>query len=166
MPSHRVYGLLDTIPFHVQLTGDVHALQELFLSGQEPVRVQSSSESQNINISDISLDEHIRLEVSLLRQVAVSYKGSKSWEDSIIGKGTIWPKPPHASDNCTSKAECMDHVDWEGELRCKETITVGGFDATNIHVKVSLPLFHQQRPPIGLTICVLLGFCYTKDSSE
>ncbi|KAH9474698.1 hypothetical protein JR316_0013163 [Psilocybe cubensis] len=133
LPGHRIYGLGDIIPFHVQLTGDTEALQELLPSVRGSM---SSSLDPRESSSRAPILDHARIEVVLLRQVTVRYKLLKSWEDTVIGKGIMWWTFPEVS----SKFEDRCCIDWDGELRCQEGITVGGFDAGNIHVKDFLVL--------------------------
>ncbi|KDR82874.1 hypothetical protein GALMADRAFT_238508 [Galerina marginata CBS 339.88] len=136
VPAGRIYGLTDTIPFHVQLTGNTCTLQQLF-SGAELDRVMSvDSHNTVISKNSKAVPSKPVLRVSVLRQVSVSLKGTSSWKNSTIGEGTIWPIPPDLSCSCSSTSGCTEgNVDWEGELQLKDNITVGGFDAANVQVK-------------------------------
>ncbi|PPQ92850.1 hypothetical protein CVT25_004338 [Psilocybe cyanescens] len=138
VPGARIYGLKDTIPFHVQLSGNVCALREIFSVQLDRVL---SVDSYNTVASKKSPADKPLLKVSLLRQVSVTMKGLKSFKNTIIGEGSIWPIPPDLSA-CTLGTCREGHVDWEGELRCSEDITAGGFDASSVHVKdfISLTL--------------------------
>ena len=64
--------------------------------------------------------------------------------DSILGEGTIWPIPPDLSScgaTCRSSQCGESHIDWDGELRCRSDVTVGGFIAANAQVKVGFLRF-------------------------
>ena len=80
------------------------------------------------------------IHVNLLRQVSVKalLYGLHS-SDSILGEGTIWPIPPDISScgaACRS-SECHEgNIDWDGEVCCRSDVTVGGFNAANVQVKV------------------------------
>lgn len=132
VPGARIYGLKDTIPFHIQLSGNVCALREMFSVKLDRVL---SADSYNTVASKKSPEDKPLLKVSLLRQVSVTMKGLKSFKNSIIGEGSIRPIPPDLTA-CTLGTCREGHVDWEGELRCSEDIPTGGFDASSVHVKV------------------------------
>jgi hypothetical protein len=59
-----------------------------------------------------------------------------------LGEGTIWPIPPDLTscgDTCRfSQCRCEGNIDWDGEVRCRSDITIGGFNAANVQVKVRL----------------------------
>ncbi|KAH9480603.1 hypothetical protein JR316_0007203 [Psilocybe cubensis] len=154
IPGARIYGLKDTIPFHVQLTGNVCSLQKMFSVQLERVL---SADSYNTVASKKYGEEKPLLKVSLLRQVSVTMKGLKSFKNSIIGEGSIRAIPPDLT--ACPMGTCREgHVDWEGELRCSEDIVTGGFDATSVHVKdfISLTLTPptQQSPLLALQITI------------
>ena len=58
-----------------------------------------------------------------------------------MGEGTIWPIPPDltscgATSTCRS-SQCREgNIDWDGEVRCRNDVTIGGFHAANVQVKV------------------------------
>ena len=59
--------------------------------------------------------------------------------NSILGEGTIWPIPPDLSScgaTCRSSQCSEGNIDWDGEVRCRSDVTVGGFNAANVQVKV------------------------------
>ena len=65
--------------------------------------------------------------------------GLNSWSNSVLGEGTIWPIPPDSSSGgatCRSSQPHEGNIDWDGEVRCRSDITVGGFNAANVQVKV------------------------------
>ena len=66
--------------------------------------------------------------------------GVNSWGNSVLGEGTLWPIPPDLSScgatSCRS-SQCREgNIDWDGEVRCRSDVTVGGFNAANVQVKV------------------------------
>ncbi|KAF8158192.1 hypothetical protein B0H34DRAFT_444578 [Crassisporium funariophilum] len=158
VPAGRIYGLTDTIPFHVQLSGVTCSLREHFGT---PLldRVASVDSQITMPFSKLHNPKPL-LRVYILRQVSVSVKGESAWKNSIIGEGTIWPIPPDLSSCCESTStQCVEgHVDWEGEVRCSEEYTVGGFHAANVHVKdfITLALSPPtpQSPLLELQISV------------
>ncbi|PPR07802.1 hypothetical protein CVT26_014987 [Gymnopilus dilepis] len=152
VPAGRIYGLGDTIPFHVQLSGNICALQDLF-SGAELDRVVSVDSDTTVVSSKNSRPQRSSstplLRVSLLRQVSVSMRQANSWKNSTLGEATLWPIPPDLSSCCSSTSQCREgHVDWEGEVQANGDITVGGFEAGNVHVKDFISLVLTPPNPL------------------
>lgn len=194
IPSSRIYGIRDTIPFHVQLSGSEESLRaflqpkakekrwypgsgdinkSLFdslpsLSTSSPHKSWSDTfrapTSRNIPLlppispssspsspdspanQSPSLEADERrptLRVILLRQVTIESRyGRRSWRNQIIGESRPVPVPPLFAASCYSpygvaEPEEEDHLDWEGDLTIDENFMVGGFQAGNVHVKVS-----------------------------
>jgi hypothetical protein len=81
------------------------------------------------------------IRVTLLRRVSAMMRGQNSYSDSILGEGTIWPIPPDLT-SCGATSTCLSsqchegNIDWDGEVRCRSDVTVGGFHAANVQVKV------------------------------
>ena len=75
--------------------------------------------------------------------------GLLSSSNSILGEGTIWPIPPDLSScgstTCRS-SQCRqgNSIDWDGEVRCRSDVTVGGFNAANVQVKVRFSMTFQN----------------------
>jgi hypothetical protein len=74
--------------------------------------------------------------------------GLNTWNNSILGEGTIWPIPPDSSScgatTCRS-SQCREgNIDWDGEVRCRSDVTVGGFNAANVQVKVGFSTTFQS----------------------
>jgi len=73
--------------------------------------------------------------------------GLNSWSNSVLGEGTIWPIPPDLSScgaTCRS-SQCREcHIDWDGEVRCRSDVTVGGFNAANVRVMVGFSMTFQS----------------------
>jgi hypothetical protein len=68
----------------------------------------------------------------------IDSKSVASWRNTVLGEGTISPVPPSFSScSCDSGPGCRErHVDWEGEVRCRDDINVGGFEVMHVNVKV------------------------------
>lgn len=122
----RSFGLRDTIPYHIQLTGPISSLKKFYSCVQyEPE--PSSPRSQST----------LTMSVSLCRQVRVEVKGQAVWKSSIIGSGTLTALPPSVElDPRLSHSAHEMALDWEGEIRCRDDIRVGHFDAGKIAMSV------------------------------
>lgn len=154
VPAGRIYGLTDTVKFHVQLTGLAYALHTLF-----------SGTDHADSVSPATKTKKSFIRVILLRQVSVVIREEKSFVNITLGEGTIWPIPPDLS-SCSATcrpSQCREsNIDWEGEVRCRSDVTVGGFNAANVQVKdfivvsISPPtltsslLEHQVNVPVKL----------------
>jgi len=119
IPGARTYGLTDRIPFHVQLAGPLQSLQQLFMFSP---RNDKTSFSEAV------------IRVFLQRMVAVEMRGQKSARNTILAQGRMDEIPPLACAHRDSQDTI--HLDWEGEVRWTENLSVGGFSAENIDVKV------------------------------
>lgn len=154
VPAGRIYALTDVIPFHLQLFGNVSSLRELFTSSLGRV---TSADSNRTFLSGKPPECKPVLRVFLLRQVTVEVKGQKSWRNTTIGEGRVWPMPPLLSNCCPSGSS--GHLDWEGELRVNQDVDVGGFNVANVQVKdfISLslaPPCPQSSPLLELQLTV------------
>ena len=145
VPAGRIYCLTDNIHFHIQLTGLRCSLYTLFsgtdLDRVTPVNSATKNEPKNKKKPLIC--------VTLLRQVSVMIQGESARNNSILGEGTIWPIPPDISscgDTTCPPSQCRSegHIDWDGEVRCRSDITVGGFNAANVQVKVGFSMSLQN----------------------
>ena len=144
VPAGRIYGLTDTIKFHIQLTGPSCSLYTLF--SETYLDHVTAADSKNSVIKKKSKNQKPLIHVNLLRQISVTLHGLDSWSDSILGEGTIWPIPPDLSSSCdatcqSSQCRRVGNIDWDGEVRCRSDVTVGGFNAANVHVKVGISIY-------------------------
>ncbi|KAJ7867983.1 hypothetical protein B0H13DRAFT_2064880 [Mycena leptocephala] len=126
IPSVKVFGLSDIIPLHVQLSGPVSSLRELVLPPN-----QSSSEIEH---------SYSPVRVYLTRMVSFEYRGKATWRVQRIGEGHSRPLPPVVNFDCDCRSACIcdtsvETVDWDGEVKCDSTVTVGGFQAAGLTVK-------------------------------
>ncbi|KAJ6585315.1 hypothetical protein B0H19DRAFT_1206806 [Mycena capillaripes] len=130
IPSVKVFGLCDSIPLHVQLSGSLSSLRQLILP------------------SCLDPDEgdlgHLPLRVYLTRMVSFEYRGKATWRVKRIGEGQFRPLPPVVDFDCDCElttGQCdscdtsVDTLHWDGELKCDSTVTVGGFQAAGLIVK-------------------------------
>jgi len=137
VPAGRIYGLTDTIPFHIQLAGYSCTLRDLFSESALLDRVVSVNSDITVASKRAPKTKPL-LRVYLLRQISVAMKGESSWKNTALGEGTISPMPPESTCCWSSTGPCQEgHIDWGGEVRCGSDITVGGFNAANVQVKVS-----------------------------
>lgn len=139
IPAGRVYSIRDTIPFHVQVSAETCQLTELF-SSPFSNRLTSADVCNNRASPNLFAPKPL-LRVYLIRQVMIDSKKLTSWRNTVLGEGTISPVPP-AFSTCpcaTTGPECQErHVDWEGEVRCRDDIDVGSFGVMHVSVKVRL----------------------------
>ncbi|KAJ3522242.1 hypothetical protein NMY22_g11974 [Coprinellus aureogranulatus] len=138
IPAGRVYGIKDTIPFHLQLSGRVSSLRQLFASCTNLDRVTSADShrtaSSSLSIKDSESDPIIR--VYLMRQITVELRGQKAWRNVVLGEGTLTSVPPlMTSCYCPSSSSRTEHLDWEGELRCDDDVIAANFTIGNTNVK-------------------------------
>ncbi|KAK0223715.1 hypothetical protein IW262DRAFT_1447533 [Armillaria fumosa] len=78
--------------------------------------------------------------VSIGRQISVTVRGIRSYQTTKIGEGRIRSVPPYPT--CCRQD---DHLDWEGEIKCKSDVTVGGFIAAGASVKDYIVI--SLKPP-------------------
>jgi hypothetical protein len=168
LPAGRVYALSDTIPFHLQIAGRTSALQTVFSSPSSTTtqtedmlnRTLSHDTTKSFPLRSLrghhlhpsmtqDLSNVPKIRVCIIRQLAVEIHGQRTWRNTVLGEGSLEPVPPSSSSReCAEDEE--EHLDWEGSLKCLESVTVGGFMAGNVHVKVC---------------CLVLSFCQVRSSS-
>ena len=71
--------------------------------------------------------------VYLLRQVTATINGMKAWRNKVIGEGTIW----HVGEPQSLDKHSEHHaaLDWAGELRVEQTVSVPSFAVEDLSVK-------------------------------
>lgn len=78
------------------------------------------------------------IRVFLARQIVIEVNGRQSWRNSSLGEGKLWPVAPiHVVENVQHGEETEVTVDWEGEVRCRDDVKTGSFNAGSLVVKVS-----------------------------
>ncbi|KAK7048645.1 hypothetical protein R3P38DRAFT_1873638 [Favolaschia claudopus] len=122
IPSVRIFGLPDTIPIHLQFSGPLSSLRQLFLPtvGNDSPRLP--------------------VRAFLTRKVMYAYRGKATVRLLRIGEARFPPLPPlDLNCNCKLKCEscdvCASTFNWDGEIKCDETVTVGGFSVGGLNVK-------------------------------
>ncbi|KAJ6611447.1 hypothetical protein B0H10DRAFT_368594 [Mycena sp. CBHHK59/15] len=147
IPSVRVFGLSDTIPLHVQLSGPVSSLRELI-----PPPTQNHDAATTVNyFNSLHLKPAVR--VYMNRMVSFEYRGKLVWRVSRIGEGRALPLPPVMDYDCDFRdtnacGRCDSHVedlDWRAEVKCNPDVTVGGFSVIGLVVKDFIVL--ELAPP-------------------
>ncbi|PSR78170.1 hypothetical protein PHLCEN_2v7502 [Hermanssonia centrifuga] len=84
--------------------------------------------------------------VFLMRQISTNVNGQRAWRNNVIGEGELWPlqHPSLDSEDCMHEDE-QSALDWEGEVKCDEDVSIGGFVAGRIMVKDFIVI--QLSPP-------------------
>ncbi|KAJ7500731.1 hypothetical protein B0H11DRAFT_2225127 [Mycena galericulata] len=113
LPTVEIFGIEDTIPFHVQLTGPVASLREFL---PEPGDTLSASKTPIV--------------ARLVRQIIVDLDGRKATRQVAIGDAKLLSRPPGAAAGSHDAS-----LDWDGEVRCKSNITAGMFNAGCVRVQ-------------------------------
>ncbi|KAG2101079.1 uncharacterized protein F5147DRAFT_318831 [Suillus discolor] len=149
IPSVQVYPFSETIPFHLQLRAPSSSLAP-FLDKFAPDHSLPVLPSGKINIR-----------VYLLRQVVVKVFEKQKVSKRIIGEGKLTYSSPlpdnHHSYRNVPLGEGIDCLDWDGELRCTEDVTVGSFATNPLSVKDFIVLSLEPLQPLK---CPLLASKY------
>ncbi|KAJ7722924.1 hypothetical protein B0H16DRAFT_344673 [Mycena metata] len=121
LPIVEIFGLGDTIPFHVQLTGPVASLREF------------------VPNSDTALGK-TTIAGSLVRQIVVELNGRKALRNIVIGDAKLCSRPPGAAADMREAS-----LDWDGEVRSNANAMVGMFDAGCVRIQDFLVI--ELHPP-------------------
>ncbi|KAF8635979.1 hypothetical protein AX15_000143 [Amanita polypyramis BW_CC] len=169
VPSSRIYGLSDTIPFHIQLNGPISSLQQFFppdalhritsadsAISNPPIPLKDKTNSKK----KASKEHRSYVRVILIRQVAITCDGGKAWQNSNIGEGVIYPlPPPPIRDVCLGARE--ESLDWNGHIRCNKDVTSGSFATSLVQAQHFLSLVFTPPEPrtfVELTINIPIKF--------
>ncbi|KAG1825014.1 hypothetical protein EV424DRAFT_1471874 [Suillus variegatus] len=144
IPSVQVYPFSETIPFHLQLRAPSSSLAP-FLDKFAPDHSLPVLPSGKISIR-----------VYLLHQVVVKVFEKQKVSKRIIGEGKLTYSSPlpdnHHSYRNVPLGEGIDCLDWDGELRCTEDVTVGSFATDPLSVRdfivLSLEPLHPLKCPL------------------
>ncbi|KAF8190196.1 hypothetical protein K438DRAFT_1592301 [Mycena galopus ATCC 62051] len=118
LPAVEIFGLADTVPFHVQLTGAVSSLREF------------------LPASDDGSGGKATIVGSLVRQVIVDLDHRTATRSVVIGHAEMSPRPPDAGvDPHTHGDESQASLNWDGQVQCKGDSLVGTFDAGCVRVQ-------------------------------
>ncbi|KAJ7758108.1 hypothetical protein DFH07DRAFT_1024893 [Mycena maculata] len=136
VPSVKIFGIKDSIPLHVQLSGSLAAFQEFVLPC-----------SPHPGDADQGARQKSPVRVYITRMVSVEYRGKTTWRLQRIGEGHVWALPPTVNFDCDYQpgGSCLQTLDWDGEVKCYPDITVGGFQASGLTVKDFITL--ELVPP-------------------
>ncbi|KAJ6562878.1 hypothetical protein DFH09DRAFT_1479060 [Mycena vulgaris] len=127
LPMVEIFGLEDTIPFHVQLTGPVASLREFL---PEP--------------GDAASPRNATIVCTLLRQIVVELNGRRAVRNQVIGHAKLCSRPPGAAADAHEAS-----LDWDGEVCSKADTTVGMFDSGCFRLQDFIVV--ELRPPNSQT---------------
>ncbi|KAK7048644.1 hypothetical protein R3P38DRAFT_2870614 [Favolaschia claudopus] len=134
IPSALTYGLSDSIPFHLQISGPAPILTEL---------VRRPSPSGKATKQQDNLNHPVC--VHLMRRVSLLVHGESQDRDTCMGEGVLsfLPPPIAYSEKCNPQDAA---VDWEGTVQCDSSISVGTFTTGPLYVNdfivVSIPAWN------------------------
>lgn len=131
----QTFGLEDTIPVHIQLTGPLESLSHIF----------PSPDSEQDEGSGSPPDPAIYIRVGLVRKTLIELHGRRHWRTRNIGEGKVWPTPPHFHGELS--------VDWEGEVRCSPEIRTSGFNIGTVAVQVLATCTHLLFSLTSASVC-------------
>ncbi|KAJ7145701.1 hypothetical protein C8R44DRAFT_655621 [Mycena epipterygia] len=123
LPMAEIFGLDDTIPFHVQLTGSVSSLREF---------LPESGDTASPGKTTIS--------GTLVRQIIVDINGRRASRSFVVGHAKLASSPPGAAADAHEAS-----LDWDGEVRCKADTLIGAFNAGCVRVQDFIVI--ELRPP-------------------
>ncbi|KAJ7143058.1 hypothetical protein C8R44DRAFT_692597 [Mycena epipterygia] len=132
LPRRSVFRITDTIPFHVQMSGSMDSLREVFIRRDvdQPKSGKSSPEAPVIR-------------VFILRQVTVNIGTIVENNKRIILDEGLSASGPPAIQNWVQDSphqSSSETLNWSGELRCQERRMVESFETANISISVRLTL--------------------------
>lgn len=149
IPAVRIFGLGDTIPFYIRLSGTLGSLLAFLpqspeipthgYPGTTASEVGSSMNSASGRPFDADPSKGVSsIEVKLSRRILTDLEGTKIWADMCIGNCVLRSLPPAAASSTRFSLESEVNVDWEGEIRCRPGLElyVGGFDVGDVAIQV------------------------------
>ncbi|KAJ7091988.1 hypothetical protein B0H15DRAFT_834928 [Mycena belliarum] len=126
VPSIGVFGVTETVPFHLQLSGSIRSLRELLLRSRAVP------------------DQSIR--VYLLRQIVAAEAKIRT----VLGEGSLLPLPPDIDGlPNVSLSKYEEAVSWEGEIQLRG-ITTPTFDVGTFRVMYLVAV--ELSPPEACSI--------------
>ncbi|KIM85065.1 hypothetical protein PILCRDRAFT_6051 [Piloderma croceum F 1598] len=123
IPSAQIYAISDVIGFHVQLRASPSSLWSLR-------RPPNSSEYNPLRQQGKPIAR-----VFIMRQIIATVYGHKARRYLVIGEGNLRPLPPIEPD-ATSVKDGLESLDWEGDVRCDESVTGGALNVGDLSMKV------------------------------
>ncbi|KAI5889396.1 uncharacterized protein SCHCODRAFT_01157792 [Schizophyllum commune H4-8] len=164
VPSMQIFCIKDSIPLHLQISGPVTSFREFMpeacraagdeLEGDTSVTPTDSPRTRRASlildptrVHDVLHPRHKQnvaapvarptIRVSIMRQVFAEVNGTKTWRMLTIGAGKVTQVLPPPYDECCALDESIA-VDWEGEVRCDDSVSAAGFN--NGHLSVTARL--------------------------
>ncbi|KAJ7192912.1 hypothetical protein GGX14DRAFT_379642 [Mycena pura] len=117
-PKANEWGVRDTVPIHLQLTGPASLVQHFRVP-----HVPGLGTSQSIRCS-------------LQRDIVIEMNHCQTTRRVVIGHGQITPcAPPTRAWHTDQNSGYTTTLDWDGELCCDADVIVGAFDAGLIEVQ-------------------------------
>ncbi|KAI0027743.1 hypothetical protein K488DRAFT_60548 [Vararia minispora EC-137] len=144
VPAFRVFTKDENIPFHLRLTSSQPSMTALL----HP----EHSESRG---SPRAQDKRPNIRVYIKRQVVANERGVSLARSYDIGEGTLRSSPPEIRED-TWAGEAV--IEYEGEVRCEQTITVGGFDMGKLRASDFMVL--SIRPTERATFSAFVELVY------
>ncbi|KAL1718843.1 hypothetical protein EV715DRAFT_200178 [Schizophyllum commune] len=170
VPSMQIFCIKDSIPLHLQISGPITTFREFMpvacsaKDGPDEAVNASPNASPRTKRASLVLDParmqdvlHPRhkqntvpvpvaqptIRVSVMRQVFAEVNGTKTWRMLTIGTGKVTRlSPPPYNVSCAPDESIT--VDWEGEVRCDESVSAAGFN--NGHLSVTVSLLRKDSP--------------------
>ncbi|KAJ7062073.1 hypothetical protein C8F01DRAFT_1251889 [Mycena amicta] len=120
LPAVEIFGLDDTIPFHIQLSGPVDALQRFLPLPDSASTLARTQKKQGIT-------------AALVRQLVVEVHGRRTTRQFVIGSGDLLIQPP--SFFPFSHSQSAPSLDFSGTLRPRKNTHTGMFDVGAVRVQ-------------------------------
>ncbi|KAF8200001.1 hypothetical protein K438DRAFT_676096 [Mycena galopus ATCC 62051] len=129
IPSLGVFGISETVPFHLQLSRATHPLRDLFFSPPS---------------SGIQETHNPILRVSLLRHITVDITGQRM--NTTFEEYSLRPVPPRI---CLYSSRSDDVLNWEGEIQLQD-IAAPSFDIGILKLRylIAVELSPPKTSPI------------------
>jgi hypothetical protein len=130
----QTFAICDPIPLFVQLQAPVASLQALFgpATSKDP-----SGKAQNQSLAAYASKAKSVLRLFLYRQIRAEINGQRAVRTIALGEGDLRaPTLDPLLSSASSSDDAIENLDWEGEVRCTNDETVGGFAVETLTVKV------------------------------
>jgi len=169
IPSSRVYGIRDKIPFHIQLTGSLASLRKFLRPPEpEPEDLASSASTKKAPLKRLCGHPKANFTVSILRQTTLDTPYSAVRRNAIIGGGPARQVAPPFS-GCPLRRDGELHLDWEGEVQVNADVEVGSFSVSDVSVNDHIflkvdPLSREREPPVFLQVSIAVPVRLVTDS--
>ncbi|KAA1469682.1 hypothetical protein DENSPDRAFT_835337 [Dentipellis sp. KUC8613] len=143
IPAVQIYALTDTIPFYLQLHAPPSSIQAFLYTAPPPSPRLSRSKSR----TEPPAQPTVRVYIS--RQITAFVNGQRVTRSCPIGEGTLRSLPPDAAASSsvlrTPEGGCGS-LEWEGEVKCRPDVNVGGFNVGKLVVRDFIAL--HLVPPL------------------